>query len=278
MLQDILPHQLNLDFQPLEPKARDLVFVLKDDKVLLVKRHEGYELPIYAEIEKHCAEAVEQLLFLFSVDERGFFLASCEVSETELLSYQGLDVFREMQPAWLAFAGVTAGHLAVWYSNNRYCGKCRSATEASHTERALSCPGCGRVIYPQISPAVIVGVLDGENILLTRYANRPYQKLALVAGFVEIGETPEDTVRREVREEVGLEVKNIRYYKSQPWAFSQSMLLGFFADLDGPPEIKLDTTELSEAVWLSRADIPEERSPLSLTQDMIQTWRMGKVT
>lgn len=106
-------------------------------------------------------------------------------------------------------------------------------------------------------------------MVLTRYAGRSYQKDALIAGFCEIGETLEDTVRREVMEEVGLRVKNIRYYKSQPWSFTDTLLSGFFCEIDGSRKIILDERELAQARWVKREDIPEDEEHVSLTAEMM---------
>ena len=110
---------------------------------------------------------------------------------------------------------------------------------------------------------------DHNRILMSKYAGRTYKKYALLAGFSEIGETVEQTVAREVMEEVGLKVKNIRYYKSQPWAFSDTLLMGFYCDLDGNDAITLDREELAVAEWFEREDIPVEPSRDSLTNEMI---------
>ena len=103
------------------------------------------------------------------------------------------------------------------------------------------------MVFPKIAPAVIVGVTHGDKILMTKYAGREYKRYALIAGFTEIGETAEETVKREVMEEVGLTVKNIRYYKSQPWGFDSNLLLGYFCELAEEEEIHLDEEELSVA-------------------------------
>ncbi len=142
----------------------------------------------------------------------------------------------------------------------------------------MVCPSCGNTVYPKIAPAVIVAVTDGDKLLLTKYAGREYTRYALVAGYTEFGETLEETVRREVMEEVGLKVKNIRYYKNQPWAFSDSMLVGFFAELDGSPQIRLDETELSTAVWMKREDIPGDYTNVSLTHEMILLFKHGQLS
>ena len=105
--------------------------------------------------------------------------------------------------------------------------------------------------------------------MLTKYADREYKRYALIAGFSEVGETIEDTVRREVMEEVGLKVRDLRFYKSQPWPFSDSLLMGFFCDLDGSDEIRLDVNELSEARWVDREDLDIEFDGVSLTNEMI---------
>ena len=139
------------------------------------------------------------------------------------------------------------------------------------------CPDCGKTVYPRIDPAVIVGITNGDKILLTKYrgrANNP--RYALVAGYCETGETAEDTVRREVFEEVGLRVKNIRYYKSQPWPFSSSLLLGYTCELDGDDTITLEEDELSLAEWVEREDLPDRSRDISLTSEIMETFRTGK--
>ena len=136
-------------------------------------------------------------------------------------------------------------------------------------ERMVRCMCCNNMVFPKICPAVIIGVTDGDRILLTKYAGRTYKNYALVAGFTEIGETLEQTVEREVMEEVGLHVKNIRYYKSQPWALSGSLLAGFFCELDGDDTISLQEDELSVGKWAYADDLELEDDGISLTREMI---------
>ena len=119
---------------------------------------------------------------------------------------------------------------------------------------------------------------DGNRILMSKYAGRTYKKYALLAGFVEIGETAEgETVKREVMEEVGLKVKNIRYYKSQPWSFTDTLLLGFYCELDGDDKIVLDKEELALAEWFEREDIPDVTSHESLTNEMMMKFKYEEV-
>ena len=141
----------------------------------------------------------------------------------------------------------------------------------------MVCPVCGNRSYPRIMPAVIVGVTDGERILMTRYRGREYNGHALIAGFCEIGETGEDTVRREVFEETGVRVKNITYYKSQPWGTANDLLMGFYCELDGDPGITMDPNELKYAAWVKREKIELQPDDCSLTNEMMMMFKTGKI-
>ena len=123
---------------------------------------------------------------------------------------------------------------------------------------------------------MIIGVTDGDRLLMTRYADRPQSSYALVAGFTEFGETLEQTVEREVMEEVGLRVGNIRYYKSQPWGIASDILAGFYCDVVGPSKVRLDPRELREATWFSRDEIEGQGDDMSLTGEMMLTFRAGR--
>ncbi len=275
MLQDI-PQKLDLTYQKRSPASDDFVLIYHEGRVLLKAADEtGPKIPTYRQlIEEYGSSPVR---YLFSLDDRAFFLAKTNSRSRPGFTFEDLQIFRILQPSWQAFAGVTAAHLAAWYAKNRFCGQCGGTMSPSPVERAMTCGSCGLINYPSIAPVVIVGVIDGDRLLMTRYAAGAYRRPALVAGFVEVGETFEDAIRREVFEEVGLKVKNIRYYRSQPWAFSQSLLAGFFADLDGPDQVTVDYQELSEAFWLNRADLPTEDSNISLTYEMIDAFRLGRV-
>ena len=240
----------------------------------------------------------ERAEYLFSIDDIPYFMVRSRDSdpaaalltqektgrdgqekgrEAAGFSFQGAAYFRIMQPEYQAFASITAIQLWRWKESRKFCGRCGHETVDSQSERALVCPVCGQTEYPKICPAVIVGVTDGNRILMSKYAGRSYKKYALLAGFTEIGETVEETVAREVMEEVGLKVKNIRYYKSQPWAFSDTLLRGFYCDLDGDAEVTLDEEELALAEWFERDEIPVEPSRDSLTNEMIIKFKQGEV-
>ena len=134
------------------------------------------------------------------------------------------------------------------------------------------------IVYPKISPAVIVGIInDKGQILVTKYAHGHYQSYALVAGFCEIGETIEETVKREVKEETGLDITDIQYYKSQPWSFSSTLLLGFWCKAQGDTPIQMDENELRVARWADRDEAINSLDDASLTTEMIQYYKQGKV-
>ena len=181
-------------------------------------------------------------------------------------------------PEYLAFAGITATQINRFRLDRKFCGRCGHPTVPSTTERACICPECGQIEYPKISPAVIIAIVDTERdkILLTRYAGGSYRHWALVAGFVEVGETFKGAARREIMEEVGLKVSDLVYYKSQPWSFSDSAMIGFFAKLDGDPTITLQESELGEAKWFSREDVPDLPSTISVGQEMITLFKNGE--
>lgn len=164
-------------------------------------------------------------------------------------------------------------HIFNWYENTKYCGHCGTLLDHKKNERAKVCPKCSTVYYPQIAPAVIVAIKDGDKLLLTKYANNPLAHYALVAGFIEIGETPEDAVRREVMEEVGIKIKNIKYFASQPWGITGGLLIGYSAELDGNSEITLDLNELSEGTWMTRKEAKAIGFTYkTLTGTLINTW------
>lgn len=274
MIQDIYPRIYHNEYHETVPADNDLVLVFRKDQVLLRYEDEKIRYPKKSELTGYpCAYT-----YLFSIDDAHYFLAICEEEITlEGYTYESIRIFRTAISRHNAFAGITAHHLFNWYNLNQYCGRCGHKMVPDHVERMLQCPACRNMVYPRISPAVIVGVLNGDKILMSKYAGRAYTNYALIAGFTEIGESVEQTVAREVMEEVGVHVKNIRYYKSQPWGFSDSLLLGFFCDLDGDDTIHLDHNELAEAGWYTRDEIHLSPDNLSLTREMIMHFKENQM-
>ena len=272
MIQDIYPMKLDNAFHKKEPDADSRILAFRDRTVYL-KMEEDITFLRYQEWVKYCQEhhkKVPQLVYLFSVDDVSFYLTRLyEDVEIPGFTYHKMFDVRSMRPKEWVFAVTTAWHLYVWYRDNQFCGRCAHPLVHSQTERMLQCPVCNNMVFPKIAPAVIIGLTNNDQIMMTKYAGREYKRYALIAGFTEIGETAEETVHREVMEEVGLKVKNIRYYKSQPWGFDSNLLMGFFCDLAEEGEIQLEEKELSLAEWVDYRKVPQDSEGLSLTREMM---------
>jgi NAD+ diphosphatase len=161
-----------------------------------------------------------------------------------------------------------ANQLLYWHRTHVYCGQCGRETEDKADERAKICPDCGHVSYPRLSPAVIVAIVRGNRILLARNRRFKGSFYSVLAGFVEPGESLEECIRREIREEVGLRVKNIRYFGSQPWPFPDSLMIGFIADY-AAGEIRVDGSEILDAGWFSKNRLPGIPPKISIARQLI---------
>lgn len=273
MIQDIAPHRFYNEFSNRPPQPEDLVLVYSGKQVLAAGGTDALQLPTLTQLN---LPENALLHYAFRLDDTDVYLLDGDNAAAEGFAFLPTTGLRSAQPQEQAFLVGAGQSLYRWYESTRFCGHCGNPMGDSRTERARVCPKCGQILYPRICPAVIVAVTRGELLLLTRYAGRPFKSYALVAGFNEIGETIEQTVSREVMEETGLKVKNLRFYKSQPWIFTDSLLMGFYADLDGSDSITLDHSELAEAVWFDRSNLPDDHSHISLTGEMIERFRDGR--
>ena len=165
-----------------------------------------------------------------------------------------------------------ANHILHWRSMNQYCGRCGHKTRVKKDERAFVCDHCGNVVYPRISPATITAILRGDEILLAHNRNFAPGLFSLIAGYVEPGESLEQCVEREIHEEVGIKVKNIRYFSSQPWSFPDSLMMAFLADYDSG-EIDVDKIEIIDAHWYRADNLPLIPSTDSVAGKMIRWFR-----
>ena len=284
MLQDLTFGKLENEFRNLQPAADDFIVCIGDKGILVGKDLDDiYCFPTIAQAEKWVNAArwkqwnLEKYQYVFRMQGKNYFLWMGEAGECD--GYHQFLPARQMRnlvPKDMCFAAMTAWHLYVWYRSSRFCGRCGGKTVHDKAERMMRCPDCGNMIFPRIFPAVIVAVTDGDRLLLSKYAGRSYTRYALIAGFTEIGETLEETVQREVMEEVGLKVKNLRYYKSQPWGVDGNVLMGFYCDLDGDDTIHLDRNELALAEWHDRHALPAKDDGISLTREMIRVFEEGR--
>lgn len=274
MLQDMGDHVCEYAPDARQPAPQDLLLGFREDQVILDFRTGRPALPTMGDARAFLPREQPALRYIISVD--GCNLYATSLAATELpngFRLHSSNIFFSLQPTWLAYWGAVGRQLHQWYADRKYCGRCGHAMRDHKTERALRCENCNLVEYPRISPAVIVGVTNGDKLLMTKAAGGAYRKYALVAGYVELGETLQATAAREVLEETGVHIQNIRYFDCQPWPLSGSLLMGFFADLAGDDQPVPDGVELKVAKWIHRDDIPEEDAPLSLTHAMVQAFR-----
>ena len=270
MLQEIAPRHLDNQYHPqaIGPGAKICAF--RERSILVSLREDQVLLPDWEQMK----DSIQRSVYLFSIDETPYFLAELapDAPLPEGFAYDNVRSHRRLHPKYTVYAEMTAWHLYVWYRDNQFCGRCGHPTRHDGKLRMLSCPDCGNMIFPKICPAIIVAVTDGDRILLTKYSGREYKNYALIAGFTEIGETAEETVHREVFEETGVHVKNIRYWATQPWGVDTDLLLGYFAELDGSADITMDREELSLAGWYRRDELSLPADDVSLTNDMIRAF------
>jgi len=200
-----------------------------------------------------------------------------DAAEPDDWRYAGLrSLFFRLPEALLAIAA-RAFQIVEWDRTHRYCGRCGTPTADKPGERAKECPACGYVAFPRVTPAMMVLVTRGREVLLARAPRFPPGMFSALAGFVEPGETIEDCIRREVREEVGIEVSNITYFASQSWAFPHSLMIAYTAQYAGG-ELKPDENEIAEARWFAWDAVPDLPPSISISRRLIEATvaRLGK--
>lgn len=275
MIQELYPYKLDNQYRNAVPKAGDRIISIRDHRMLVKEREDGtIDFPKIEELGvRFQKNGISR--YLFSVDDTQFFLFhNLELAGYE---YRTVGYLRGKAPKHLVYAGMVGWQLAGWYETHQFCGRCGQELVHDEKERMMKCPICGHMEYPKICPCVIVGVIHEDKILVTKYRDRKTNYYALVAGFAEVGETIEETVHREVMEETGVKVKNLRYYKCQPWPFSESLLFGFFCELDGSDEITMEEDELSVAKWISRDELDVTCNDFALTNEMLAVFKDDKV-
>ncbi len=268
----ILGHP-DFSVQPTDSPITDqsLFIHFQEGQILLFEN----ELPLWSQVVEQLPNDF-QPFELAHAGEKIIFSApphtAVTIPETDSLRYHEINIFRSM-PLEKASLIASCLHLWRWYEGNRFCGRCASPMQPDAKERALRCSCCGNLIFPAIAPAVIVAITCGDRILLAK--NHRYQQYALIAGYVEVGETLEHALRREVMEEVGLEIHDIRYLGDQPWGISGSQMFAFHAQADDSMPIRIQESELKDARWFDRDDVQPLQHKVSIAYELIERFRSG---
>ncbi len=258
------------------PEEHAWVIILYEKKLIMKRRDTQLIIPEVKDTITIWEEA-SSLEYIGSYDGNSCYcirIADSPMLPEDLVLVELADITKKSGDAGLFLLAGAANHILHWNSRNRYCGFCGTRMQNKRDERAKVCPSCSNTVYPRISPAVITAVFREDKILLAHNCNFRPGMYSLIAGFVEPGETLEQCVAREIREEVGIRVRNIRYYDSQPWSFPDSLMLAFTADYDGG-EIVTDNVEITEANWYQADSLPEIPSIDSIAGRLIRWYRDG---
>jgi NAD+ diphosphatase len=259
------------DFKlPSKAPATALWFVYIRGKLLVNIKNDTCVIPETPDL-KACREALFHKQYLGTLDGRPCYaaeIAGDKLKEADLAPRDLRSLFGKLDENLIWAAG-RANQLVNWNQIHQYCGSCGEPTEFKADERAKICPQCGLTNYPRLSPAVIVAVLKNDRILLGRNKRFKLPFYSVLAGFVEPGETLEACVQREIREEVGITVKNIRYFGSQPWPFPDSLMIAFTADY-ASGSICLDGSEIMDAAWFKKDNLPKIPPRISIARQLIE--------
>jgi NAD+ diphosphatase len=258
MIEKSLYENYRIDFSDeIAPKDDDYLFVFNEDRQLYLD--DGYELP-----ESLDEFDINFFLFIGIYKGRKAFAVNAKSDKT---SYDLREVY-EIDHDLYHIAG-KAVLVSDWYMSYQFCGRCGTKNQMDEKDMMLKCPECGQVHYPRIAPAIIVAIRNGNKLLMAQHSYHDTIRYALIAGFVEPGESIEEAVHREVSEEVGIKIKNIKYMKSQSWPFPNSLMLGFTAEYDSG-DIKVDGDEIVRAKWFEKDEIIRYSSDISISDWLVQ--------
>ena len=247
-----------------------LYFVCMGDEMLSISE-QGVPRPITADEFRWVDVEVAYKHYLGRWEDRACYALAASGRPPEGFAATGLRAWLgRVEPDFFALAG-RAKQIVAWHQEHRFCGRCGAATEDHATDRAKHCPDCGLTIYPRLSPSIIVLVRKGEDMLLARNVAWPTTMFSTLAGFVEPGESIEQTVHREVAEEVGIEVTNLRYLGSQSWPFPNSLMLGFHADY-ASGELTFHDGEIAEARWFHYRELPNVPGGTAISRWLINAF------
>jgi NAD+ diphosphatase len=253
--------------------------VVSDGDILGCDEHDIWQ-PLSEDELRWAGLTIRSRHFLGWVNDSAIFAVEVDSDSDEPEGYyfESLWTFLNAVNIDLFYLIGRAKQIVEWFRTHQFCGQCGSETTRESQDRSRKCQDCGLMFYPRLSPSIIVCVNKGKQVLLAKNANARANFYSVLAGFVEPGESIEETVRREVMEEVGIRVKNIKYFGSQSWPFPNSLMLGFHAEYDSG-DIKIQEAELSDAQWFDFDQLPNPPAMISISgwliQDFIDRARAG---
>lgn len=251
---------------------KKLWFVFHKSDILLTKHDDGtFSVPLCEEPPTHISDNVTiHIIEPLDGTEVRTYTIDTPVNDSENYEMCGLRASFHKLPIDLYQKAGKCEEIIYWDNNTRYCGVCGGEMKL-HTDISKVCTKCGKEVWPQLATAIIVLVHKGDEVLLVHARNFRGNYYGLVAGFVETGETLEQAVEREVMEETGLSIKNIRYFGSQPWPYPCGLMIGFYAEYAGG-EIKLQLSELESGGWYNKNNMPPIPDKMSIARKLIDNW------
>ncbi|MCX7668750.1 MAG: NAD(+) diphosphatase [Anaerolineae bacterium] len=259
-------------------------FIFQEDRLLVQPRNGRIVVPLTAAVEQLGVPLVRRLYMGFVAEADGTRI-HCYAAEAERetpvppdMMADGLrQLYGQIGEEMFGLAG-RAIQLLAWDRTHRFCGQCGAATEVVAHERARRCPRCGLSFYPRLSPAIIIAVVrddeTGRRLLMVHNHRFPAGRYSVIAGYVEPGETLEECARREVFEETGIQIKNIRYFGSQPWPFPNSLMIAFTAEYAGG-ELAVGADEIGDAGWFPAEALPGLPPKMSIARRLIDWFAAG---
>ncbi len=256
------------------PEENAWILIITDKKLVMRKEEDSVFITKMNDLEKILPNDVTYEYFGCYDEHECFYISMQEIPALpENLELVGLrEITARSGDQGLFLLAGTASHILHWDSINQYCGRCGHKTNNKENERAKVCPNCGNLIYPRISPATITAIFHEDKILLAHNSHFKKDMYSLIAGYVEVGESLEQCVEREIREEVGIKVKNIRYWNSQPWPFPDGLMVAFTAEYESG-EIAVDHYEITDAGWYHADNLPDIPQTDSIAGKMIRWYR-----
>ena len=258
MIEKSIYENYQIDFSDtIQPKEDDILFIFNENRELYLDENKNLPKSLDDFKPDFC-------LFIGIYNDKKAFVINVETQE----EFYPLQEVYEFNHDLYHIAG-KAVLVRDWYISHRFCGRCGVETQLDEKDMMLKCPSCGQVHYPRIAPAIIVAVRNEDKLLMAKHSYHKTHRYALVAGFVEPGESIEEAVHREVLEEIGIKIKNLKYQKSQSWPFPNSLMLAFTAEYDSG-DIKVDGDEILKAKWFKKEEIERYDSDISISDWLIQ--------